>query len=254
MSTNFYVLVAPLCCSQSQGDKYILGAIPLQHTSKKVVPAVPGLRRQFWIFRRKIVWEREKYQDYTVCRAIDCHILVIFMINAILSQNFAVRMYALFPQISLDWKTEFRRRYPFLDVCNYCISICICICMCICIYIRIYICICICICTCLTSLHVIVSVIVIFRVKYFHRVSDPWHLEWCRCWIRWCQSTPAFCMTPERHNNDAATRVSSMRYFLELYLKRGYRTNLSLILLVINYDSKILRQNCVIHKNHKNLV
>ena len=25
-------------------------------------------------------------------------------------------MYALFPQISLDWKTEFRRRYPFLDV------------------------------------------------------------------------------------------------------------------------------------------
>ena len=23
---------------------------------------------------------------------------------------------ALFPQISLDWKTEFRRRYPFLDV------------------------------------------------------------------------------------------------------------------------------------------
>ena len=28
MLTNFYVLVAPLCCSQ--GDKYILGAIPLQ--------------------------------------------------------------------------------------------------------------------------------------------------------------------------------------------------------------------------------
>ena len=26
-----------------------------------------------WIFRRKIVWEREKYQDYTVCRAIDGH-------------------------------------------------------------------------------------------------------------------------------------------------------------------------------------
>ena len=46
-------------------------------------------------------------------------ILVIFMIYAILSQNFAVRMYALFPQISLDWKTEFRRRYPFLDVWTY---------------------------------------------------------------------------------------------------------------------------------------
>ena len=44
-------------------------------------------------------------------------ILVIFMIYAILSRNFAVRIYALFPQISLDWKTEFRRRYPFLDVC-----------------------------------------------------------------------------------------------------------------------------------------
>ena len=37
---------------------------------------------------------------------------MIFMIHAILSQNFAVRIL----QISLDLKTEFRRRYPFLDV------------------------------------------------------------------------------------------------------------------------------------------
>ena len=28
-----------------------------RHTSLRVVPAVAGLRRQFWIFRRKIVWE-----------------------------------------------------------------------------------------------------------------------------------------------------------------------------------------------------
>ena len=56
------------------------------HTSKKVVPAVAGLSRQFWIFRRKIVWEREKYQDYT------------FMIYALLSGNFVVAICALFPQ------------------------------------------------------------------------------------------------------------------------------------------------------------
>ena len=152
----------------------------------------------------------------------------------------------------------------------YFICICICICMCIFIYIRIYICICICICTCLTSLHVIVSVIVIFRVKNFHRASDPRHLEWCRfdvgvgsgdvnqllpfawhrdtittlpqefhqwdtfgnciwrksfidsnghtvwwenkCCIRWCQSTPGFCMTPQ-HNK----KFLQWDTFLELF-------------------------------------
>ena len=35
-------------------------------------------------------------------------------------------------------------------------------------------------------------------------------------------------MTPG-HNNDPATRVSSMRYFLELYLKGGYLNNKSFI-------------------------
>ena len=61
-----------------------------------------------------------KTLKHTICSTKMPHwhqILVIFMIYAILSRNFAVRMYALFPQISLDWKTEFRRRYPFLDVC-----------------------------------------------------------------------------------------------------------------------------------------
>ena len=33
-----------------------------KHTSKKLVPLVPRNRRWFWIFRRKIVWERENYQ------------------------------------------------------------------------------------------------------------------------------------------------------------------------------------------------
>ena len=37
-----------------------------------------------------------------------------------MSRNFAVSMNALFPQISLDWKTEFRRCYPFLDVWSSC--------------------------------------------------------------------------------------------------------------------------------------
>ena len=62
-----------------------------------------------------------KTLKHTICSTKMPHwhqILVIFMIYAILSRNFAVRMYALFPQISLDWKTEFRRRYPFLDVCG----------------------------------------------------------------------------------------------------------------------------------------
>ena len=60
-----------------------------------------------------------KTLKHTICSTKMPHwhqILVIFMIYAILSQNYAVRIYALFPQISLDWKTEFRRRYPFLDV------------------------------------------------------------------------------------------------------------------------------------------
>ena len=88
-----------------------------------------------WNFRRKIVWERKKYQDYTVCRAnwrsfpllmfSHCNklsiktlkhtifsmkiphwhqILVIFMIYALLSRNFDVRIYALFPQIFGNWK------------------------------------------------------------------------------------------------------------------------------------------------------
>ena len=63
-----------------------------------------------------------KTLKHTICSTKMPHwhqILVIFMIYAILSRNFAVRMYALFPQISLDWKTEFRRRYPFLDVCYF---------------------------------------------------------------------------------------------------------------------------------------
>ena len=90
-----------------------------------------------WNFRRKIVWERKKYQDYTVCRAnwrsfpllmlSHCNklsiktlkhtifsmkiphwhqILVIFMIYALLSRNFDVRIYALFPQIFGNWKVE----------------------------------------------------------------------------------------------------------------------------------------------------
>ena len=80
-----------------------------------------------WNFRRKIVWERKKYQDNTVCRAnwrsfpllmfSHCNklsiktlehtifsmkiphwhqILVIFMIYALLSRNFDVRIYAFF--------------------------------------------------------------------------------------------------------------------------------------------------------------
>ena len=90
-----------------------------------------------WNFRRKIVWERKKYQDYTVCRAnwrsfpllmfSNCNklsiktlkhtifsmkiphwhqILVIFMIYALLSRNFDVRIYALFPQIFGNWKVD----------------------------------------------------------------------------------------------------------------------------------------------------
>jgi len=62
-----------------------------------------------------------KTLKHTICSTKMPHwhqILVIFMIYAIMSRNFAVRMYALFPQISLDRKTEFRRRYPFLDVWN----------------------------------------------------------------------------------------------------------------------------------------
>ena len=90
-----------------------------------------------WNFRRKIVWERKKYQDYTVCRAnwrsfpllmfSHCNklsiktlkhtifsmkiphwhqILVIFMIYALLSRNFDVRIYALFPQIFGNWKVD----------------------------------------------------------------------------------------------------------------------------------------------------
>ena len=90
-----------------------------------------------WNFRRKIVWERKKYQDYTVCRAnwrsfpllmlSHCNklsiktlkhtifsmkiphwhqILVISMICALLSRNFDVRIYALFPQIFGNWKVD----------------------------------------------------------------------------------------------------------------------------------------------------
>ena len=97
-----------------------------------------------WNFRRKIVWERKKYQDYTVCRAnwrsfpllmlSHCNklsiktlkhtifsmkiphwhqILVIFMIYALLSQNFVVAIYALFPQNFGDWKSGFRRLSRF---------------------------------------------------------------------------------------------------------------------------------------------
>ena len=98
-----------------------------------------GIRipQTIWNFRRKIVWERKKYQDYTVCRA-NCRsfpllmlshcnklsiktlkhtifsmkiphwhqILVIFMIYALLSRNFDVRIYALFPQIFGNWKVD----------------------------------------------------------------------------------------------------------------------------------------------------
>ena len=98
-----------------------------------------GIRipQTIWNFRRKIVWERKKYQDYTVCRAnwrsfpllmlSHCNklsiktlkhtifsmkiphwhqILVIFMIYALLSRNFDVRIYALFPQIFGNWKVD----------------------------------------------------------------------------------------------------------------------------------------------------
>ena len=107
-----------------------------------------------WNFRRKIVWERKKYQDYTVCRAnwrsfpllmlSHCNklsiktlkhtifsmkiphwhqILVIFMIYALLSRNFDVRIYALFPQIFGNWKVDsadfftFRMYASFLTLC-----------------------------------------------------------------------------------------------------------------------------------------
>ena len=36
-----------------------------------------------WNFRRKIVWERKKYQDYTVCRAIDNHFPNLYLVIAI---------------------------------------------------------------------------------------------------------------------------------------------------------------------------
>ena len=36
-----------------------------------------------WNFRRKIVWERKKYQDYTVCRAIDGHFPYLCSVIAI---------------------------------------------------------------------------------------------------------------------------------------------------------------------------
>ena len=57
--------------------------------------------------------------------------------------------------------------------------------------------------------HVIECVIVIFSKKLS---QSQWPATfrvmsvWCRCCIRWCQSTPGFSMTPPRHNN-AATRV-----------------------------------------------
>ena len=97
-----------------------------------------------WNFRRKIVWERKKYQDYTVCRAnwrsfpllmlSHCNklsiktlkhtifsmkiphwhqILVIFMIYALLSRNFDVRIYALFPQIFGNWKVDSADLFTF---------------------------------------------------------------------------------------------------------------------------------------------
>ena len=107
-----------------------------------------------WNFRRKIVWERKKYQDYTVCRAnwrsfpllmlSHCNklsiktlkhtifsmkiphwhqILVIFMIYALLSRNFDVRIYALFPQIFGNWKVDSADFFTFrmYDYCIQCI-------------------------------------------------------------------------------------------------------------------------------------
>ena len=74
-------------CSRSSGEasgslNYWLNFACSEHTSKKVVSAVVGIRRQFWIFRRKIVWERKKYQYYTICRAFDCHFLFLCSVIA----------------------------------------------------------------------------------------------------------------------------------------------------------------------------
>ena len=119
------------------------------HTSKKVVSEVAGIRRQFKfsaerlsenaktinitlfaelltaispIFVQSLLNLSIKTLKHTIFSTKMPHwhqILGIFMIYAILSQNFAIRIYALFLQIALDWKTEFRRRYPFLDVCVF---------------------------------------------------------------------------------------------------------------------------------------
>ena len=55
---------------------------------KKLVSTASAIHRQFWIFRRKIVWERENYQDYTVCRAIDCHFPLIMFSHCL---NFPIK-------------------------------------------------------------------------------------------------------------------------------------------------------------------
>ena len=112
---------------QDRGKAYILKGGICGHRIPQTI----------WNFRRKIVWERKKYQDYTVCRAnwrsfpllmlSHCNklsiktlkhtifsmkiphwhqILVIFMIYALLSRNFDVRIYALFPQIFGNWKVD----------------------------------------------------------------------------------------------------------------------------------------------------
>ena len=94
-----------------------------------MVSAVAEIRRQFW----KIVWERKKYQVYTVCRAFDPnyvqsllnlwiktlkhsifstkmphwhHFLWFIMICALLLRNFLLQFRHFFPQIFWNWKAQ----------------------------------------------------------------------------------------------------------------------------------------------------
>ena len=106
---------------QESADNFEFSAERLSENAKsiKITLFAERLTAISPIYVQSLLNLSTKTLKHTICSTKMPHwhqILVIFMIYAILSRNFAVRMYALFPQISLDWKTEFRRRYPFLDV------------------------------------------------------------------------------------------------------------------------------------------
>ena len=106
--------------SQSRSLLTQAGAInKYMHTSKKVVSAVSGICRQFWIFRRKIVWERKTFQDYNYVQSL---LLVNKRIKRNFVAKFVVRIYALFP-ICLDWKNRILQTLSFFGcmiiLCSY---------------------------------------------------------------------------------------------------------------------------------------